>query len=190
MATQFDESKHARNAAGSSAGGKFRVMGAGLDQQGFEDKVADQPVEYLAIYDKKGKQIGIAKGDERSAAVPPSALRAMSSGKAGVLTHNHPGGRSFSPEDVEIGRFYRLDEVRAVSRTYTYSISPGEKGWPILSTHISDSYDKHNAAVKSIFGPKVSSGSMSVKEANDTHHHEVWVRVSAELGLNYKRTSK
>lgn len=46
-----------------------------------------------------------------------------------IMTHNHPGGRSFSPEDIIMLLSGRLSEIRAVgmhgSDEITYSARPG-----------------------------------------------------------------
>ena len=43
--------------------------------------------------------------------------------KDGILTHNHPGGTTFSPDDVHIAVKADLKEIRAVHKDGAYSLT-------------------------------------------------------------------
>ena len=40
-----------------------------------------------------------------------------------ILSHNHPGGTSFSTTDIEAACQYRLAEMRILTRDFTFSLT-------------------------------------------------------------------
>lgn len=187
----FDEAKHPRNAAGSAIGGKFRLKGEGEKQAQCEDTIRDEAVEYMAGYTSAGKQFFISKGDATSVAIPDKAQKSKHM-QGAVLTHNHPAGRSFSTSDVEVGSYFALGEMRAVSKQHDYSIKPdlsistGSRlpgGWPIRSEILA----VHSAVAAEVDAAWNKEKYMS---PNPNRDHQVWERAAPILGLAYTRTRR
>jgi len=128
--------------------------------------------------------------------------------RGAVFTHNHPAGCSFSGEggDIQFALTTGLKEIRAVGRqgehalggeyltTYRYVVSPDSgvrnMGWNQLN-------DKYilplEAAQYKDFNRRMFDGTMTLEDANATHHHELWTTVDRALKadgmtLGYSRT--
>jgi len=108
-----------------------------------------------------------------------------------VLTHNHPSGGSFSPEDIQVAATWNLKGVRACGRLYRYYMNKPANGWTreFWEKAIKPAMEKHYEDVYKEFLKAIQEGRMTVDQANLEHWHEVWRRVSDELGLDYGRES-
>lgn len=105
-----------------------------------------------------------------------------------IFTHNHPRGTSFSPQDIVFAKTYLLDEMRAVGKYARYSMKPPPGGWRAISEPaLKESIERHHRQVWKEFDQKIRSGIMTEQEAERDRWHEVWTRVSSEIGLDYKR---
>lgn len=114
-----------------------------------------------------------------------------------VMTHNHPGGRSLSLDDVDLAVCADLVEVRAVGMALgvtaagrrvavTHRLLRPPGGWPPM-TDIAAGYERHSEAVFDEFWVRIDEGRLSRKLANALHLHEVWTRVAHALDLDYER---
>ncbi len=161
-----------------------KAPSGGSSLSSVESRIAKQKFESAALY-VNGKQVFFKDGAKSYVTFTPSEVGKM---RGGVLTHNHPGGRSFSKADVAIlGRGLR--EIRAVSSEYLYSLK-NEKGVTISSIRAKRIYKKHEKVITELFTSKINSGEMNPDFANKNHHHEVMIRVAKDLGLEYKRTKR
>jgi len=83
-----------------------------------ENEIRNQKYETGIVYDKNGNLLLRKDGSETQVGFSPDEIKQMN---GGVLTHNHPGGSSFSFDDVNVLRYANLEEVRAVDSLYSYS---------------------------------------------------------------------
>ncbi len=115
-----------------------------------------------------------------------------------VFTHNHPGARSFSEDDVRMAAKVGFTEMRAVGRTespnpdepgvmdVTYRMRPGSAGFPDPGT-LHAMYDMEDKAVYGEFKTKLDDKDSDLTEpmANYTHQHEVWTRLARRFPQHF-----
>lgn len=99
---------------------------SGLSQiRGIENNICKDETETAYLLDDSGNVI-FSKTDNKSNCVEftPEQVLAM---EGQVLTHNHPGGTTFSYEDINLLVEHKLKEIRAATKTGTFSLSLKEK---------------------------------------------------------------
>ena len=85
-----------------------------------ENSIRSLKREVGILYDKNGNTVVISHGGSVSVNITSTQmLRA----EGGVFTHNHPGGGTFSPADVNSLRRSFLAEIRAVAPEGTYVLA-------------------------------------------------------------------
>lgn len=156
------------------------------------------PRERATIFDADGNVIFAKTGGESSV---PFDDHEIELARGHILTHNHPNGRkypksdprhqgnSFSSADLHFSCLASLTEMRAVTPVWDYSIKPPAGGWNLAywRNTLEPTFRKHEAEVRLEFGRKILSKELSIPKAEANHWHEIWKRVSKELGLNYTR---
>jgi len=108
-----------------------------------------------------------------------------------VFTHNHPGGSSFSTNDICVASKGNLKEIRAVGevdgKRYIYSAKPGRNGWPTRNA-IANAYNRYQQEVKNELVNGFRNGTISKSQYYKTDvNHESWLRVAQELRFVYTR---
>lgn len=163
-----------------------------------EERLWRSPVEIARLYSPDGDLLLETEGEESRVAFTPEELATFA---GNVLTHNHPSGlrfpeghprrasNSFSPADVVLAARHRLAEIRAVTPVWRHSMRPPSGGWDeaFAAGRIVPSYRRQEAAVRRELQASLERGDISVDEAEMAHFHEVWRRVSEELGMTYNR---
>lgn len=89
-----------------------------------------------------------------------------------ILTHNHPGGRSFSEEDVTFAMRVGLAEMRVVTAKSRFILRPPAETWSWL-------------LLKS-FPAVLKMGIRSRRETDFALHHLLWERVSRRGVIDYR----
>jgi len=157
--------------------------------QSVEAKISDQKYESAHFFDVDGNTVLAKDGNKNSVVFDDADVQKMA---GTVLTHNHPSGGSFSPEDIALGSTGSLKEVRAIGTNplgeqFIHRMRPPKgKTWPDIH-EIQMAVSLADSKIKAKFWPKISSGQMSIAEANAYHWHEVWTIASKNLGLVYER---
>jgi len=117
-------------------------------------------IEFVAVYDANGEQIGAeCRGGRGSCSMPERMLNTDGS----VLTHNHPCGKgkegilggSFSEDDIDMFITSNVRTIRASAAEGTYSMTKGAgfdgKGlMSYIKSVDSDAADKHGQRCKSL----------------------------------------
>jgi hypothetical protein len=100
-----------------------------------------------------------------------------------IVTHNHPGGRSFSRLDVRVAVQAQLHELRVVTPTHRYSLRPPEKGWNSVAPEEFDAViDREESLLKDRMIREIDRGALTFRLVDLTLHHRLWDRI-ASLGL-------
>ena len=110
--------------------------------------------------------------------------------KDAVFTHNHPGGNSFSPEDIYLAAVYDIAEIRVVGKKYRHRLVRPAAGWSeqFWRSTIRPSLRKHQEDVTAELNDAIYKGRMTAEEAEQQYWHEIWSRVAKEIGFIYVRT--
>lgn len=86
--------------------------------------IAGNKYESAIIYDKNGNMVFKKKGNANSVSFTVEESKKM---KGCVLTHNHPDGSVFSPEDINMLRVGDLSEIRACNKNGTFILRRCDK---------------------------------------------------------------
>lgn len=149
----------------------------------FELEIRGLVTETAHVFDSSGKLVLTKVGNLNSVAFTDEELRII---EGSILTHNHPSGSSFSEPDVRFLLANLPIELRVVTIEYRHSmllpIDPGAVFFRLSST-----VDRIYEQVQVSLMNAIRRGTITRIDANQQFWHEVWVRVSEELGLQYQR---
>lgn len=106
--------------------------------------------ETAVIYNSDGSLAFKKKGDANSVFFSKQELNKM---KGKIITHNHPKGGCFSPEDIALLRQTGAAEIRAATKNGTFVINPPDVWSDEISSfkRLDEMYNKYidNAIIKS-----------------------------------------
>jgi hypothetical protein len=145
-----------------------------------ERGIRSSDYETAYLYDKNGKLIAQQSGNKDTVNLSPAMLNQM---RGSILTHNHPGGSSFSRQDIAVAVNHGLAEVRAVTSERTYSMVMDNDKWnaqtwdrlnSIIKEHYAKKYNKYNILV--------NNGTITETQLQKQFFHEVWQSVAQEAG--------
>ena len=151
--------------------------------------------ETAIIFDQQGNTVLEKNGQKNTVEFEPDELAKMN---GNVLTHNHPLGwgfpendprrigNSFSEADFALAAQNGLSEIRAVTPVHTYSLKPGQAGWPDLYDYLSLRFkiiDDAREEIKDL----VNSGKMTYDEAEAQINHMIFERIAKQFDLQYNR---
>ena len=153
-----------------------------------EEEIVQNAFETVALFDAAGTLLLRAGGESnRVSFTIPAELKE----NVMVITHNHPQGTSFSPEDVGVALRTGVEELRAVSPRYVYVLGPPKAGWQTIDRQaLADDVLKTVRTVERQLWNKVQSGQLSEQEAIMLLWHTVWTRVSRRFGFRYRRRER
>jgi len=153
----------------------------------YENKIKDSLVEKCYALNKEGKVVLSKTGGKSSIEFTAGELASLTDT---TFTHNHPNGRAFSLDDINLQVITGVKEMRAVTGEGTVSSMVvdsrhrGEK-W---AKKLKVSFDNEDRIVRETFTAEINAGKMTIPDANRKHHYEVWERVVKELPwLKYTR---
>lgn len=118
--------------------------------------------------------------------------------KGAVLTHNHPGSTSFSPEDFETCNELKARNMRATSKYFDYEIKIDEKLSPEKKAEVLKDFksnkNKWKKQVSSAFSKKNEGLSKPIEKAelvdryNQVFSHLAWKETAKKhKEITYKR---
>jgi hypothetical protein len=146
-----------------------------------EPSLRSGTVERLFAYDLAGNEVLRLDGTQDEVKIPRAAYGML---RDTVVTHNHPGGHSFSEDDVITAVELDLFELRAVSRDFTFRLRRPERGWG------GRAIDELQAAYDDVFrsiDELVASGMITQEVADRFAHHELAKRFAVRVGAQYRR---
>lgn len=163
-----------------------------------EDTIRNQRFETAIAWDADGKEVLVKDGQQYSVDFTEQEAAKL---KGTVFTHNHPRGldypandpramgNSFSIEDIFFASKWEIGEIRAVTPKQRFSMKPPDGGWnkDYLANTLRPSVLAHHANIRVEYLERIARGIMTPEEAEARHYHELWTRVSSELGLHYTR---
>lgn len=101
-----------------------------------------------------------------------------------TFTHNHPGGASFSLEDLLLAADLQLHEVRVVTARFRH----GAAALPNLHQDSwRTAYDLEDLRQRARLAPEVRVDALHLFDFGVEVRHLVWVELSRQLGFTYWR---
>jgi len=180
------------SAKGSAIAPSIRYGAASIGMADFEDRLfGNQEHEELFARLPDGTSVWLV-GELDHVHLPADAME-RNSWADGVVSHNHPSGNSFSPDDVYAVLKTNVKEIRAVGEKdgvrYLYRLRPNSQIYNrgleaikaeivVLNTRQLDEWQK-----------KISNGSLPIDKANFEHWHTIWTEMDKRYGggLHYSR---
>lgn len=139
----------------------------------FESEIIANGFESGMSINKTGRIIEMPVGTAHS--VGWNKIRDI---EGGILTHNHPGGGSFSDQDIlNVFTPFRLREIRAVGVTnnHGYVAYRAQRiGTPPAPNIINRTYEESIEVARNETDKLLSDGIIDVDEANDRLYHRTW----------------
>ncbi len=81
----------------------------------------DRGRETVVVFDREGVGFFAKRQQGLSVELEQEVRRDRARFEGAILTHNHPGGTSFSPPDINLACWAHLAEIRIASSDYDYS---------------------------------------------------------------------
>lgn len=157
---------------------------AGISLPDIENRIRSQKFESAAIF-KDGKQLLFKNGEQSSVSFTDAEVTLM---RDAILTHNHPGSKSFSREDVSMFVRQEMAEVRAVSQNFDYSLKNGT--FNRKNSDVKDVlnwYSHFDHEVRNEFEDLLADKKISLDFANAEHHHKIMLKLAERFGFKYNR---
>lgn len=161
---------------------QIQSLPAALDHH--ERMIRDRKTEKVICLNDAGKIVFQKVGHKSGIDIPESAFKLF---KDQVITHNHPVDCSFTREDfVRFAWDGNVHELRMTSAINRYSMQRPASGWPNRKTFY-ESYQKHDSEVYKLLRKRMIDRKIAQQDIEKMQDHEIWTRVSKDLGLHYKR---
>lgn len=141
---------------------------------------ADGRMEHGATFDKAGVKSNEKEGLHDRVTYMHDQLKTFA---GRVFTHNHPGGGSFSVDDIAIAAEYNFAEIRAVTELFRHSMSGR---WPSPGD-VRRVFDEEYPRAENEVREMVRSGDLRILHYGAEVLHRAWARVASRLGLTYIR---
>lgn len=172
-----------------AAAAKLAAKKVEAEVRKFEDTIIGQPFESAGIFNKNGVLLSKIDGEEGNVQIGKSEKYL----KGNMLTHNHPGGGTFSLQDIVFMHKYELSEIRAVDEEYIHIATPipgvTREQTRSVGARFSDVYKDKEIA----FSKKLDSGEAKRSDIDkwkcDTAH-EIWTEIAKECGITYTRIKR
>jgi hypothetical protein len=163
-----------------------------------EAQIRNNPHESAYAFDPGGNLVLSKTGNQ-------SEIRfsAAEVGRIGncVLTHNHPAGlafpradprsesNSFSLSDLRLATLGQVAEMRVVTPVWRFSMRAPSRGWDAVyfSSILEPAFKKHEQAMIRDLARALLYSTFSPEAYQAHYYHEIWTRVAAELGLQYRQ---
>lgn len=152
----------------------------------FESSIKDNEIEHGGVFSKSGNLI-IKKTGEADHISWSREERSVMQGTK--VTHNHPGGAGFSPDDIDFACNNGLNEIRAVgaNRSYSMYFADGRDFTPDDWKKIEDRYNRTYPIGVAKIRNEFKGIEWDTKKATEKVMNYTWSRTVKEIdGLVYK----
>ena len=149
-----------------------------------EKSFAEREKELAVIYDGNGKFLFQKSGDASEVKFLKREIFKM---KDGVLSHNHPGGKSFSRSDLELFVGADLSEIRAVVSDGVYYMRRDGKLPNEINT-VKKAREKRKEiedALRRKYLAQIKNGTISPKKASEALTDEINKCFCEKYGIKY-----
>lgn len=153
-----------------------------------EKNISNHSTEHTYVFDKRGNSLIENRiGDEFSVGFSKEEVAKFN---GAILTHNHPDNSPISLGDIVFLQEHNLQELRAVTKDYIYSISSNDKMVKADLGKLRQDHSDFRIGILDNFIDKIDSGNMSKQEANIELKHFVIEKICDRYKINYGREGR
>lgn len=169
--------------AGGGAGGGMGSGSRGLSRSLAvrESAIRGNDFETLYALDANGNELFKKIGDSHGVYYGLDGYKT----KDAIVTHNHPGGSSFSWQDVQGMVYYNQKEMRATGKEFTFSIKRPEKGWGVSWKTAQGAFKRANANARKAFQQQKTGNAASDRKLWISLTHQYNEKAAKRLGWDY-----
>lgn len=162
---------------------------------GIEQQYRNNADETLHVFNKSGQIIKTIAG--KGAKVDYTGYKIPENS---ILTHNHPRsigksgirsiGNTFSLADLQTAVGHNVEEIRAVTPRYTFSVKRPKGGWGVGADELRSAYASAEKTVRKEFNSYIDKRNYSqesIDRVESMHSHRVMGILSKQFGWNYTR---
>lgn len=158
-----------------------------------EKGICNRITEKCYAVSPKGNIVLVKEGGKSSISFTAEELDAVP--KQSIFTHNHPGGTSFSPQDLFMTFKCEFKEMRAVSKEFIYSFKIDWKTWKATYSTKQEmvdaffsSYEQTEHIITKAIVEKIKKGAVTIEKAKYIHHHLLMKQLTKTVkGISYSR---
>jgi hypothetical protein len=148
-----------------------------LTLERIERQIRNLPVEHAYGLDPDSRILWHATDNQPNQVMLSPAQLLLLDG--GLLTHNHPGGRSLSLKDVSLARRWNMAEIRAVTTTHRFSVKPPLDGWQSVPNERFEAILAREAdLLNQLMETEIRRGTLTSWMAERTFHQRLWERLA------------
>ena len=150
-------------------------------------KIRSDAKENIYVF-KDGKQVLRFRGEVNYVSIP-AKLVYMNRMKDSIIVHNHPGGSSFSEDDVAAIIAVDALKIILVTEKYIYSVTRPKSGWaftldnPVVKNHL----EECRAMAENELDKMVANNEMKLYEFETEIFHYIWSVFFRMNGIRYER---
>ena len=169
--------------AGGGAGGGIGSGSRGLARSlaAREGAIRGNNFETLYALDANGNEIFKKIGNSHEVSYGMDGYKT----KDAIVTHNHPGGSSFSHQDVAGMVYYNQKEMRATGKEYTFSLKRPENGWGVSWKTAQGAFKRANANARKAFQQQKTGNAASDRKLWISLTHQYNEKAAKRLGWDY-----
>lgn len=188
----WDELKHPRHEKGDERGGEFAPKeGAAVHKSisAAESKLVNQGREHLVAFSPDGKELLRVKGGKNSVSIDIDEGSKLP--KNVIVTHNHPNGMSFSPDDFAFAALHDVAQMRVVTDSGTFSLRRPGAGWPASwrtlegTAAVEKEFMAAAKPLRAKYNSLIAEKRLTLKRAQHSMLHEVIAGVAKRRGMKY-----
>jgi len=158
------------------------MLGSALEQ--VERQIRWLPIEHAFVFATDGTLLLTATNDSPDSVA--FSLEQIPQLRDAVLTHNHPGGRSLSEDDLLLAMDADLAQIRAVTATHRYWITRPLQGWtPQLKIRVRTALAAEQALLIGRVRRDISAGRISPEAVDLNFHHLLWTALAGRGVVRY-----
>ena len=149
-----------------------------------ENRLRYQTFESAILYNKNGEVVFEKSGQEHSVSFTAEEVRQM---EGCVMTHNHPGGNSFSGQDICVLKNGKLNVIRACGKRGTYVLEKPDSWHSDIDTgqKIMRVFEELKKEVMQEVDPLFYGGKIDVDEANRMLYDNLMKKFANKYNLKY-----
>lgn len=165
--------------SGMGSGSKGGALSRSLSTR--ESSIRGNDFETLYALDANGNEIFKKIGNRNSVSYGMDGWKT----KDAIMTHNHPGGSSFSWQDVQGMVYYNQKEMRATGKEFTFSLKRPEKGWGVSYKTATTAFKRANSNARRAYNKQKTGNAASDRKLWISLTHKYNAIAAQRFGWDY-----